>query len=714
MFTNRNQIEVNGMKKACISVVKRLYKEQQGQALWFALLSMMTMLGMGGFMIDLGRFYVVRSQLQLSTNAAGLAAAGSIWDSQTTDNAKTVATNYIANNPLFGLPEANINGTQFPIVQTTCLNSLLTSPQTCSNTGNIQNAIKIVEAVAMPTTFMSLFGKKTLIAEAEATASMQGQAQGWNIAVIVDATGSMADTNTTDSACSGDTNMQCALHGVQTLLGSLNPCVIVTNCTNATASVHVALFTFPNVLTSALTNFYTGCSGTGTPNGAPNTANPTTMWYAPLTLPIPGATSYTPLTYQQANLTSTNSNPAWTATGTNSWTASYEVTYPETGTAAASDADANGFVSDYYDAGDSTTGDLNTSSSLIKAIGYTGTSTHFGCMPIAPNGIDLGSGTNVGSTELHDSVATGSTSRNGQWTGGGTQESTSAPVTVINAMGVGHGITFFAPAIYAAQAALTAEQALNVSNGMPAGSNAIILLSDGGFGPAQWEYFPQGQSMPPEASACATIVATPTAACMFSYVTDTSANAATTSAATISSSQSTLGYSTLNTTPNYTGNVYEAYKPTSDTGAGSWLADLTSSSTAGSKTGTYPDFVDQCQQSIAAGNYATAQGTRVYAVAYQSGTNGCNMYSGNNGAQDYSDVTLVATGTYNSGTYSSVSSVNPCNVMENIASDLSYFFSDSGSSCTSPNWPDVTTLAGIFGQLGSTFSSPRLLPNGMT
>jgi len=116
------------MKKACISVVKRLYKEQQGQALWFALLSMMTMLGMGGFMIDLGRFYVVRSQLQLSTNAAGLAAAGSIWDSQTTDNAKTVATNYISNNPLFGLPEANINGTQFPIVQTTCLNSLLTSP----------------------------------------------------------------------------------------------------------------------------------------------------------------------------------------------------------------------------------------------------------------------------------------------------------------------------------------------------------------------------------------------------------------------------------------------------------------------------------------------------------------------------------------------------------------------------------------------------------
>jgi len=706
------------MKKACVSVVKRLYKDQQGQVILYVLLSMMTMLGMGGFMIDLGRFYVVRSQLQLSTNAAGLAASGNLYDASTTSPTQA-AKNYIANNPLFGLPEV----ANFPVVATTCINALLTSPLTCANTNNTANAIKITERVTMPTTFMSLFGIKSLITQATATASMEGQAQTWNIAILLDSTGSMADTNTVDSDCTNNTNMQCALHGVQTLLSTLNPCVVVTACTNANANVHVALFTFPNMLTSALSNAFTGCSGTGTPNGAPNTANPTTTWYAPLTLPEPGLTSYTPLTYQQVNLTTTTSNPSWTATGTNSWTASYEVTYPVTGSAAASDADANGFVSDYYDSGNAATNNLNASSSLIKAIGYTnssGSSTQFGCMPISPNGIDLNSATNVGSTELHDSVASGSTSKNGQWTGGGTQ---ATATTTVNSMGVGEGITYIAPAIYAAQAALTAEQTLNVSNGMPAGSNAIIILSDGGMN-TQWIYFPQGQLQPPKSGTgycTAGISGTPNAACMFSYVPDTAANITnnTTTAATYSSGSgstsfsyngfSGLSSSTTNTTPNYTAYVASAYAPSSGT---AWLSDLTAGKVT--NTGQYPDFVDECQQAIVAAQYAISQGTRVYSVAYQASG---SCASGNH-ADDFTDATLVATGTYNSGTFGSVTAVTDCLTVEDMATNLYYFYSDSGSggssTCPSPDWPDVTTLSGIFGTIRPTFGSPKLLPNGLT
>jgi hypothetical protein len=131
-------------------------------------------------------------------------------------------------------------------------------------------------------------------------------------------------------------------------------------------------------------------------------------------------------------------------------------------------------------------------------------------------------------------------------------------------------------------------------------------------------------------------------------------------------------------------------------------------------TGQYPDFVDECQQAIVAANYATAQGTRVYSVAYQASG---SCASGNH-ADNFTDATLVATGTYNSGTFAAVTDVTDCLTMEDVASSLTYFYSDSGASgsstCPSPDWPDITSLSGIFGNIETTFSSPRLLPNTMT
>jgi Flp pilus assembly protein TadG len=678
-----------------MSFVRRLWNDQQGQSVIFVTLGLIAMLGMGGLTIDLGRFFVIRSQLQNSVNAAGLAAAGDIWDSQSTNNAVNAAKQFITYNPISGLTE----DTGYPSVTTTCLNSLLTSPQTCANTGNIQNALKVVERVSMPTYFMRIFGVKSLTAQATATASMEGIAQPWNIALILDATGSMADADTTDPDCSGQTKMQCSLHGLQTLLSTLNPCVVVANCVNSNATVHVALFAFPNMLTSALPHAFTGCSGSSTPVGAPNASLPTTMWYAPITLPQPGLTGYTPLTYQQVNVT-----------GKPQWAASYEITYPVAGSAAASDADANGFVSDYYQASNAVTGNLNPSSSLVEAIGYTGTGTQYGCMPVAPNGIDLNSATNVGASILHISSTA---AKDGESASGGTQETST---TVVNTIGVGQGITYIAPAVYAAQAALVAEQALNVQNGMPAGQNAIIVLSDGGMN-AQWIYFPQGQMGPP-ATGSSTVVPT-TSTSMFTYTPPTSGS--TTAATFVSGSGSTsfkwpptssnsLSSNTLNTTPKYTAYVAYSYSPAN---GAALLSDLASGTNA--NTGLYPDFIDQCQQAIMAAQYAAGQGTRVYSVAYQAASSACSSGSR---ADDFTDATLVATGTYNTGTYSAVTSINACNTVENMASSLEFFYSDSGSgassTCLSPDWPDITNLSGIFGQMSATFSGPRLVPNGAT
>src|SRR6202044_2934098 len=107
------------------------------------------------------------------------------------------------------------------------------------------NAVQVKQSATLNTTFMSLFGVKTLTVSAEATASMQGVAQPWNVAIIVDTTGSMA---TTDSDCNNLTELQCALSGVQTLLGAINPCPAGQATCTSTANFRVSLFTFPNVL----------------------------------------------------------------------------------------------------------------------------------------------------------------------------------------------------------------------------------------------------------------------------------------------------------------------------------------------------------------------------------------------------------------------------------------------------------------------------------
>jgi Flp pilus assembly protein TadG len=379
------------MKSTIALYVRKALRDQRGQVLPWVALGFIGMLGMGGMSVDVGRAYVAHAQLQNYANAAVLAAAGLVYNTSSTNNATTEANLYSAS-----AGDKNVNGALGTVntsVWTVCLNSLQPAGATCSTTTPPPNAVRVVEKATVPTYFMKLFGIPQLNVAASATASMLGLAQPWNVAIVLDATGSMS---TNDTNCGSNvTEFQCALNGIQAMLGSTNPCKSgATSCTNAEANFHVALFAFPEVSTASVTK-ENACSSFSTPSF---------LIYA---LPSTTATSYTPIEYWQ------NSNH------NNTFTATYEVTY------GASDADANGFVSDYYSP--STTNGLNTSSSIVKAITK--------CMnPIA----QAGSGTG---------------GLNGASTG---------------------GITYYASVIYAAQAALTAEAKLN-----PDTNNALIFLSDG-------------------------------------------------------------------------------------------------------------------------------------------------------------------------------------------------------------------------------------------
>jgi Flp pilus assembly protein TadG len=415
---------------------------------------MVSMLGMAGLTIDVGHAYVVRAQLQGGTNAAALAAATTVYNTGTTLTNEAKAFDSSSG-------EANTNpyATGTPTIEPICVQALEMNGATCSASSQ-PNAVLVKQTASVPTTFLNVVGIKSMPIQTTALASMAGPANPWNVAIIMDGTGSMNDA---DTECAGaSTQFECATYGIQSFLAAIKPCPAggPTCKSDSTSQFHVALFYFPNILTTS-----TGQGDLLTMNSCKAGTYTEPAPFQVYTLPKEAATSYAPMTYTQ---------------GATTWTASYEVTY------GASDADVNGFVSDYYDPASTSTGGLNPSSSIVQAIGY-GAGTKAGCLTISPGGINL----------------------NGAL---GTPTST----TIVNKANVGEGITYYASVIYAAQSALIAESKLYANS-----QNAIIFLSDGESN-TQWIYFPQG-----------TLTQTPSQ--------DT---------AQPSTISSTLGYSTLKTTAN--------------------------------------------------------------------------------------------------------------------------------------------------------------------
>jgi Flp pilus assembly protein TadG len=115
-------------------------------------------------------------------------------------------------------------------------------------------------------------------------------------------------------------------------------------------------------------------------------------------------------------------------------------------------------------------------------------------------------------------------------------------------------------------------------------------------------------------------------------------------------------------------------------------------------SGTYPSSRDQCQQAVAAADYAKSQGTYIYTVAYGSESSGCTTDSTNSPPVNIKNIT-------------------PCQVMSMMATSSKYFYSDynqSGSSSTCVASNPETSLSNIFTAIGRNFLNTRLVPNGST
>jgi hypothetical protein len=169
-----------------------------------------------------------------------------------------------------------------------CLNALQPAGVPCT-ASSPPNAMVVAEQATVKMFFAGIIGHPTVTIGATAKAAMGGVGTTqYNVAIIVDTTGSM---NTVDSGAGSDCNntrIYCSLQGVRVLLNTLSPCsFLLSSCGTATngnvASPfdRVALFTFPNVTTPSEAAKDYVCP----------TSNPSSV---PYTFPTAGASSYAP------------------------------------------------------------------------------------------------------------------------------------------------------------------------------------------------------------------------------------------------------------------------------------------------------------------------------------------------------------------------------------------------------------------------------------
>ncbi|MGD0097508.1 MAG: pilus assembly protein TadG-related protein [Terracidiphilus sp.] len=156
-------------------------------------------------------------------------------------------------------------------------------------------------------------------------------------------------------------------------------------------------------------------------------------------------------------------------------------------------------------------------------------------------------------------------------------------------------------------------------------------------------------------------------------------------------------------------NAYSNYfPPSTDTITGGTGGYVTSGTNG---TGKYPDYNDQCQQTIMAATLAQSQGTRVYGVAYGTETGGCST-----------DKTVVATGTSNLPVnITSTNQVVPCTVMEDMSSpeanNAGYYFYAEGTSASNGcigNTTTGTNVNAIFQGIIASLTAPHLVSNNIT
>lgn len=244
------------------SRAKKLIREENGQTIIVFAFMLITLVAVAGFVVDIGRAVVVNNELRSTTIAAALAGANEMPNSDYVTVAKEYSSctapptgsqintgctsNENNSSNLLGQVTTQATGYCSSFVANTLNIS-------CTNMGSGSvNALVVTQTVTMPTIFMQIVGIPSLTFSESQTAAWKGAARNpYNVAVILDASGSMNTVDTGSDGCNnGNAAFACALVGVQNLLEKLTPCSGGGDCTSTNPLDEVALYAFPGLSNS--------------------------------------------------------------------------------------------------------------------------------------------------------------------------------------------------------------------------------------------------------------------------------------------------------------------------------------------------------------------------------------------------------------------------------------------------------------------------------
>jgi len=170
--------------------------------------------GAAGLTIDVGHALAAKRALEAGTQAAALAGAYALASPTATSSTVTTAVaNWNTANPISNLTLTSSTPTLSCVTSTSDLPS-------CN--GTTPNVVSVTQTASVSTYFLKAIGRSSFTLTSTASAAKAGgNAQSLNVLFVLDATGSMGET---DSNCTGvpgissPSRFQCALYSIQSVL----------------------------------------------------------------------------------------------------------------------------------------------------------------------------------------------------------------------------------------------------------------------------------------------------------------------------------------------------------------------------------------------------------------------------------------------------------------------------------------------------------------
>jgi Flp pilus assembly protein TadG len=208
------------MKRSISSVsrnIRDLFRDQAGAtAILFGFMAV-GLMGTAGLTIDAGRIYAAKKSFDADTQAAALVGANALQQANATQGTvQTAVTNWTTANPSTKVAVTSTN------VSISCDTATANLPSCNGTTANVAN---VTRTATVSTNFLKAVGFPSItLTSTSSAAKAGGTAVPLNVMFVLDATGSMGDT---DSGCtipglSGHpSRFQCAEYSIQSVLKTM-------------------------------------------------------------------------------------------------------------------------------------------------------------------------------------------------------------------------------------------------------------------------------------------------------------------------------------------------------------------------------------------------------------------------------------------------------------------------------------------------------------